>query len=683
MHLIFEDAGKLHFGKVLSEAEASAQVELPTGKRLKVKATHQLLRVAPAQADAVWQNAQTLAGDIDLDLAWEFAPEDEFGFQDVARDYFQDPPTPEQQAAALLGLHQAPHYFRRLGKGRFKKASAEVVQQALQAIARKKEQQAQVQAWADELVQGQCPQAIRDELFRILFKPDKNALVYQAVALATQRQQLPVLEVLKQAGAIDSAYAFHWQRFLFEHFPKGTRFPQLDLPAAPQDLPLADTVAYSIDDSHTTEIDDALSVQGLDQPIWTVGIHIAAPGSAISPNSAWDELARSRLSTVYMPGHKVTMFPDTLVQQFSLDAGTPVPALSLYVQVDAKTLDILGSETRLERITIGANLRHDQLDDQVTESWLQNAAPADTHGLPHAELRALHQLAQKLKKDRELVRGKPENFNRPDPVFRLDNVPPEGPTGQETVTIGERRRGAPLDLIVAEAMILANRTWGQWMADLGVPAIYRSQASLAPGIKVRMGTKALPHAGMGVSCYAWSTSPLRRYTDLVNQWQILACLKHGNTAALAAPFQPKDTALLAIISAFDAAYSAYNAHQSLMERYWSLTYLRQSGITELEAQVIKDLPGTPPVVRVVGLPLVFPLLGAPALQRGQRVSLRITHCDDLSLEVTAEFLAMARETPGPEADAEVDADADSEDDNLPAAGLGLALDLQEDTPPAA
>jgi exoribonuclease-2 len=67
-----------------------------------------------------------------------------------------------------------------------------------------------------------------------------------------------------------------------------------------------------------------------------------------------------------------------------------------------------------------------------------------------------------------------------------------------------------------------------------VPGIYRSQASLAPGVKVRMGARALPHAGIGVPAYAWSTSPLRRYTDLVNQWQIIACVRHGKTAALAA-----------------------------------------------------------------------------------------------------------------------------------------------------
>jgi exoribonuclease-2 len=91
-----------------------------------------------------------------------------------------------------------------------------------------------------------------------------------------------------------------------------------------------------------------------------------------------------------------------------------------------------------------------------------------------------------------------------------------------------------------------------------------------------MGTKALPHAGIGVKSYAWSTSPLRRYTDLVNQWQIIACARHGKTAALAAPFKPKDAELFSIISAFDAAYSAYNGYQAGMERFWTLKYLEQN-----------------------------------------------------------------------------------------------------------
>jgi exoribonuclease-2 len=201
--------------------------------------------------------------------------------------------------------------------------------------------------------------------------------------------------------------------------------------------------------------------------------------------------------------------------------------------------------------------------------------------------------------------------------------------GSEQVQISVRQRGAPLDLIVAEAMILANSTWGNWLAELGVPGIYRSQASLAPGVKVRMGTKALPHAGIGVRSYAWSTSPLRRYTDMVNQWQIIACAPR-RTAALAAPFKPKDASLFSIISGFDAAYSAYNGYQAGMERFWTLKYLQQQGITELVATVFKEGYGGSFMVRADTLPLVFPVLGAQGLPRGARLRVKLGRIDEIS-----------------------------------------------------
>ena len=134
MHALFEEAGKFMAGRILSEADTSAQVELDSGKRVKVKAAHILLKFdKPAPAELMAQ-AQAVAHTIELDLAWEFAPEEEFGFAELARDYFSDNATLAQQAGVLLGLYDAPHYFRRAGKGRFKKASAEILQQALVAI---------------------------------------------------------------------------------------------------------------------------------------------------------------------------------------------------------------------------------------------------------------------------------------------------------------------------------------------------------------------------------------------------------------------------------------------------------------------------------------------------------------------------------------------------------------------
>ena len=338
MHALFEEAGKFLAGRILSEAESSAQVELDSGKRVKVKAANILLKFEkPAPAELMAQG-QAQAAEIDLDLAWEFAPEEEFGFADLARDYFSESATLAQQAGALFRLYDAPHYFRRAGKGRFKKAPAEILQQALAAIEKKKLIQAQIDGWAEELGRGECPQAIREQLYKILFKPDKNAPEYKAVVEASRATKLAPLELLHRAGAIDSSYQFHWKRFLFDNFPKGTGFPAVQAPQPPADLPVADVKAFSIDDSATTEIDDALSVTGLGTGTVTVGIHIAAPGLAITPGGELDKLGRARLSTVYMPGYKITMLPDDVVHIYTLDEGRSNPAVSLYLQINEETL---------------------------------------------------------------------------------------------------------------------------------------------------------------------------------------------------------------------------------------------------------------------------------------------------------------------------------------------------------
>ena len=683
MYALFEEAGKFLAGRILSEAESSAQIELDSGKRVKVKAAHILLKFEkPAPAELVAQ-AQAVAETIELELAYEFAPEDEFGFADLARDYFSDSATLAQQAGALFRLYDAPHYFRRAGKGRFKKAPAEIVQQALLAIEKKKQIQQQIADWALALGRGECPAPIREQLYRILFRPDKNSPEYKAVVDAARATQTAPLDLLQKAGAIDSAYQFHWKRFLFENFPKGTQFPAVQAPQPPADLPLAPVQAYSIDDSQTTEIDDALSVQGLGTGTVTLGIHIAAPGLAIVPGTPLDQLGRNRLSTVYMPGYKITMLPDEVVQTYTLDEGRANPAVSLYVTIQEDTLEITGTETRLERVPVAVNLRHDQLDHIVTEAWLTDPSiQIENTPTPLLDLRTglsfLYRLAQQLKARREVVRGKPETFNRPDYTFRLQGNSGGEPDGSEQVSIGTRKRGAPLDLIVAEAAIVANSTWGSWMAEMGVPGIYRSQASLLPGVKVRMGTKALPHAGIGVKSYAWATSPLRRYVDLVNQWQIIACARHGKTAALAAPFKPKDAELFSIISAFDAAYSAYNGYQGGMERFWTLKYLQQNNITELTATTFKEGPAGSFLVRADDLPLVLPVLGAQGLARGARVRVRLGAIDEITLDVSGTVIEQLDVVPAASAD-----DTSEEDEDEVAAGpIAIAVDMDETDTPA-
>jgi exoribonuclease-2 len=192
------------------------------------------------------------------------------------------------------------------------------------------------------------------------------------------------------------------------------------------------------------------------------------------------------------------------------------------------------------------------------------------------------------------------------------------------VDISERRRGSPLDKLVAELMIIANSTWGGLLAAKGVPAIYRAQTAG----KVRMTTSPLPHDGLGVAQYAWSSSPLRRYVDLLNQWQLIACL-NGETPY----FTAKSDALFAAMRDFELTYSAYAEFQRGMERYWCLRWLRQEGLQTIEATIRRDN-----LAKLDHLPLIQRIASAPDLKAGQRIRLSIVALDDLSLELGCRYI---------------------------------------------
>lgn len=673
MYALFEDTGKFLTGRILSQTDTTAQIELETGKRQKVKLGHVLITFNAPTPRELLASASQISETIDLNLAWEFASEDEFGFVEFAQEYFSSSASLAEQAAALFCLYAAPHYFRRAGKGRFKKVPAVILAQALQAIEKKRLIAEQIDQWAGQLLKGQCPEPIEIQLYKILFRPDKNAAEYKAVVQAAKLSKKAPLDLLQEAGAIKSAYQFHWQRFLSEQFSKGTSHPSLLAPAL-ETLEKANVEAFSIDDSNTNEIDDALSLVGVGSGKVRLGVHISAPGLAILPGSEIDQIAKSRMSTVYMPGNKITMLPRSVVEQFSLDEGKYCPALSFYIDLKEDSLEVLQTESKIESVFIKANLRHDQLSVLITEELLLHPMSTSVancealKGISLTDLQFLFRLAQKLKLDREQVRGKPDVQIRPDFSFQLHLQNDLEPTGNERVEIHQRKRGEPLDLIVAEAMILTNHHWGRLLADKGVPGIYRSQAALAPGVKVRMGTKPLVHAGIGVDCYAWSSSPLRRYVDMVNQWQLIACIKQGNTAALVAPFKPKDASLFAIISGFDDAYAAYRNFQNQIELYWTLRYLAQENIQELEAVVIRE-----GLARANELPLVLTLVGGAQTQRGDLVKLKISKVNELLLAIEATVTEVISQTTATNASAE-EAEAEEE---LGVAPVAIAMDLEE------
>jgi exoribonuclease-2 len=596
VHVLYEEEGELKVGSVLAQAPASIQVESPHGRRSKVKAAAVLLSFEQPAAGELLAQAGRFAEELEVDFLWQCSGGAEFDFQRLAREYVGREATAVEAAGILLKLHSAPMYFYRRGKGRFQPAPEATLKLALAGLEKKKRVLAQQESWAQSLARFECPgeiAALKDEL---LYAPDRNKPETRALEQACRDTGLTAARLFERCGLLDDTHQYHLKRFLHEFFPRGAGFAPHPVPTTPGDLPLAQITAFSLDEVGTTEIDDAFSVTRLDSGALRVGIHIAAPALGIAPGSALDALARERLSTAYMPGCKYTMLPDDVVARFSLDHGTAQPAVSLYFEVSDEGLP-RATHSRVERVTIAANLRHAQYD-VLNEAF----EAGTTAGLAYEdELRELWRIAAAL----EAQRGRPSTGAALiDYSFFVEH---------DRVRIVRRKRGAPLDKVVSELMILVNASWGELLAERDVAAIYRVQSTG----KVRLSVHPEPHEGLGLRCYAWMSSPLRRYVDLVNQWQLVAALQGRR-----APFGRSSEALLSTLRAFELTYARYDEHQRAMETYWSLRWLIQENIRELEGTVLREN-----LVRFDGLPLVVRVPSMPDVASGGRVRLAVKSID--------------------------------------------------------
>lgn len=614
MNVFYEEGGTFKVGVILSSNMTSLQVEAPRGKRSKIKIASVLLRFDKPLLSEFIDCAKKMADDLDLSFLWEYSVcKAEFTSDALAAEYFGYSPSPVEAAAVLIKLHSAPMYFYKKGRGCYKAAPPVSLKAALANEEKKRCQAEQQMRYARLLRAFILPEEFKPLLPDLFYKPDKSTIEWKALDVACAASKLSLPKLLDKCGAIPSSHDYHLNRFLLEHFPKGMGFGVLDTVTELSDLadlPIADVVAFSIDDAATTEIDDAFSVTPLSLGSFRIGIHIAAPALGIKPGSSLDIVAAQRLSTVYFPGNKITMLPENVIRHYTLGEKRLCPALSMYLDV-ADDFTVTTTYSRIEQVRISANLRHDMLEEHFNEYTVAEKSLNCVFG---QELRTLWNFACKM----EASRGKTNDNNneRIDYGFSVK----EG-----NITINERRRNSPIVKIVSELMIFVNAEWGKQLANGGVTGIYRNNQG---GGKIRMSTSAAPHQGLGVSQYAWFSSPMRRYVDLINQRQLVALLRKE-----APPYPKACSNLLTSMRDFEEAYEAYSEFQRNMERYWCLRWLLQEKIGTTGALVIKEnlvkLDRLPLVTRVSSLPEMFP---------ETQVELEISQVDLLDLAVNAKFI---------------------------------------------
>ena len=330
-----------------------------------------LLRfAAPSPGETLVAGRRSSPGELDPTFLWEVCGRAEFGFDELAREYYGAHADAAAAGRGRAALHGAPMHFYKRGKGRYRKAPEDALKAALASVERKQREAAQIEEWVAELARDELPEAFAAEAHdaavpsRTRTRSSGKRSRRRASGAGPMRSRC-----LAACGAIPSTHEYHFERFLVEAFPRGRRVSRLGRAAAAARA--ADRGRARVLDRRSHDDRDrrrVLGARAADRQR-EIGIHIAAPALAMPRGSALDAIARGRLSTVYMPGRKLTMLPEEAVDAFTLRAGGVRPALSLYVETTPE--GVAGASRNARRaVPVAANLRL----DEAGEAFANDAA---------------------------------------------------------------------------------------------------------------------------------------------------------------------------------------------------------------------------------------------------------------------------------------------------------------------
>lgn len=362
-----------------------------------------------------------------------------------------------------------------------------------------------------------------------------------------------------------------------------------DVNSLTERLEQCDLPFVSIDSATTRDIDDAFHVKKLDDG-FALTLALACPALGWEFGSKFDLAVRQRGTSIYLPEGTCNMLPEDLANdRFSLLARVPRPALCISLELD-RTGKCLDCRPFVARVRLAANLNYhdcqkvlDGFGKGQIDADLQTGDQAENPALPYAEQLAIGLELARSRIDARIAAGA-VIMDRPEPVIRL-----EGDGENTVVSLEQSEPATDANLLVAEMMILASAAIADWAEARQLQLIHRVQDVVVPREYAGVWTKpadmarimralipsgldvqARPHAALGLARYAPVTSPLRRYTDLVNEAQVMAAIAGGQGIFDA-------TGLENILRSLNPALEAAGQVQRFRPRYWKLLHIRQKG----------------------------------------------------------------------------------------------------------
>jgi len=581
-----------------------------------------------------------------LEVAWELLVEEgeTVTCAQMAQLLFSDQSPPLCYAAHCL-LSQDKIYFKQKAEGYEPRSAAMIAEIKHQRGAQESKQREQ-QEFLTRVQQKLAGIAVEwtesdrhrlDVLERYVLHPENVTRVAQEILAVLQRPLnfQSVLDLLVELGWWSphenlflrrSQIPVHFRREVLEVAQQC-----LDSPPPDPDLERLDLThlkVYTIDDESTQEIDDGLSLEYLEDGHQRLWIHIADPTRLVIPGDELDLEARRRSTTLYLPTGMIPMFPPELATgPMSLIQGKVCPALSFAV-----VLDEMG---KIQDYSIHASMIKPtyRLTYEDVDEMLELGVQAEP------EISAIATWA--LRREGWRKSQGAINIHMPEAVIKVKN------DDQIIIDVVDDSRSRQ---VVAEMMILAGEVAGNYGQTHQIALSFRGQPrpelpseeellQLPAGPvrfcamrrcmpKSEMSITPLRHAGLGLDVYTQVTSPIRRYTDLLNHFQLKAHLRGDSL-----PFSTQQ--LQEVMQSVTTAASEATLVERQTNRYWGLEYLRRNNGQVWQALVLRWLRENENLALILledlGLELAMRLKRSVSL--GDRLEVQVSHADPRQDEI--------------------------------------------------
>lgn len=576
----------------------------------------------------------------DLRTLWECFGSDEEGdeikFHELKALYFPGNETGNREFARLFwAVDKDDIYFKRGEDGYIARTCEDVRSLIIkkEAETRKKEERRLALIWGKALVQGKPPELAEDFDPSDYIELITNYIIYldnynrapEAKSYLSEigiRDVEGAIEFLVGIGKWDENEDPIFKRFsIKDDFPKKVEDETsgiLEKSIFEDELEdLRHLQIFSVDDENTEDIDDALSIEETDEG-YRVGIHIANVAYWVTKWSDLDVEAARRGETVYLPEKRIHMFPPELIRnKFSLLQGEDRAALSLFLNFD-KELNIKNYSFKNALIHTDKNISY----VEAVEHFEKN------------------ELGRKLKEISVNLRSKRLDagafiIQLPQLKIRVDE--------DSLITVEKNFMNTEAHRVVAEMMILMNTTAGKFLKDNDQPGIYRSQPepisedartyddsdplyalSVVKYLRApRVGLNPEPHRSLGLDVYTQVTSPIRRYTDLIMQRQIVSQLTSGEYAY-------SEDELENLYPRIEIGVRDKRAVERTRDRYWLYKHFEEIQGKELSG-IVSSISGSRASVYLPDYLMEVPVTISTKdlLETGRDIKVRIDSVDPL------------------------------------------------------